>query len=173
MKLWGMAALLALAASPALAEESRLDRMMRGESYIQGEELERLIAKADEQPLGSKENPVRVSRPQGQRAYLAKLRCADGTAPSFNRRGNLGVGVFGNIVDLYDLRCEGSEPATSEVVMDMYHLGRTEDRVVPGFTVAGSGTGSGTSKPKPAGMPTGAPPPPKQPVQTRVTEPTG
>jgi hypothetical protein len=167
-----MAGLLVLAAAPVQAEESRLDRMMRGESYLQGEELNRAIAEADKHPLGSKENPVRVSRPQGQRAYLAKLRCADGKAPSFNRRGNLGVGVFGNIVDLYDLRCDGSEPATSEVVMDMYHLGRSEDRPVTGFTIAGESSG-GTTKRAPAGMPTGAPPPPTQPVQTRVAEPTG
>jgi hypothetical protein len=171
MRLWGMAGLLVLASAPVQAEESRLDRMMRGESYLQGEELDRAIAKADEHPLGARENPVRVSRPQGQRAYLARLRCADGSAPVFERSGNLGVGVFGNIVDRYVVECKGSEPATSEVVMDMYHLGRTEDRAVPGFTVAGGG--SGTSKRAPAGMPTGAPPPPTQPVQTRVAEPTG
>ena len=172
MRLWGAAALLVLAASPALAEESRLDRMMRGESYIHGEELERLIAKAEEHPLGSKDNPIRVSRPAGQRAYLAKLRCADDTAPSFYRRGNIGIGVFGNIVDVYLVECRGSEPATSEVVMDMYHLDRTEDRAVPGFTIAGS-SGSPATKRAPAGMPTGAPPPPSQPSQTRVPEPTG
>lgn len=170
MRLWGVAGLLVLASgtigAPVAAEDNRLERMMRGESAMQGRELERAVEQAEKHPLGSSENPVRVSRPQGQRAYLARLRCADGKAPKFQRRGNLGPGVFGNIVDLYDLRCEGSEPATSEVVMDLYHLGRNEDRPVPGFTISGG-------KPSPAGMPTGAPPPPTEPVQTRVAEPTG
>ncbi len=174
MRLLGFAGLALLAATPLHAADDTLARMMRGESQTQGEELERLIAKADEHPLGSRENPVRVSRPQGQRAYLAKLRCADGAAPRFNRNGNLGPGVFGNIVDLYVVECVGSEPARSEVVMDMYHLGRTEDRAVPGFTIAGSSSGSSpATKRAPAGMPSGAPPPPSAPVQTRVQEPTG
>jgi hypothetical protein len=168
-KLQGMAALLVLLSAPALAKDDPFERMMRGESAMPGKELERAVATADEHPLGSRENPVRVSRPQGQRAYLARLRCADGKVPAFERAGNLGPGVFGNIVDLYVVECAGSEPASSEVVMDMYHLGRTEDRAVPGFTIAGTGT----TKPRPAGLPTGAPPPPTAPVQTRVQEPTG
>ncbi len=169
MKAWLLAGLAVFAAAPLQAQDDVLARMMRGESAMQGKELERAIAKAEEHPLGSRENPVRVSRPQGQRAYLATLRCSDGKAPRFQRAGNLGPGVYNNIVDLYIVECDGAEPARSEVIMDMYHLGRTEDRPVPGFTI---GT-SGVTKPRPAGMPTGAPPPPTAPVQTRMQEPTG
>lgn len=168
MRYWsiaGLAGLALVAAAPALAqsESDMIARMLRGESAMQGKQLEQAIAQAEAHPLGSRENPVRVSRPQGQRAYLARLRCSDGNAPSFNRRGNIGVGVFGNIVDLYDVSCDRAEPAHSEVVMDMYHLGREEDRAVPGFSVARS---KGPPVPPPP-----APAPPREPSQIRVPEP--
>ena len=130
-----LAAALALAAAPAHANP-RTDRIMAGESWLQGKELEAAIAKAEQHPLGSAENPVRTTMPQGQRLYLSRLRCSDGQAPKFYRQGNVGVGVFGNIVDLYIVTCEGGEPRESKVYMDMYHGGFIETRPVPGFTSA-------------------------------------
>ena len=47
-----LAAALALAAAPAHANP-RTDRMMAGESWLQGKELEAAIAKAEQHPLGS------------------------------------------------------------------------------------------------------------------------
>ena len=46
------------------------------------EEVRALVAAADAHPLGTLENPVRVGGPDGERAYLARLRCADGTRES-------------------------------------------------------------------------------------------
>lgn len=110
-----------------------LARMGAGESQMQGAELERAIAAAAAHPLGSRDNPVRASTPSGQRAYLARLRCAEGGAPRFERSGNLGPGIYGNIVDAYQVTCRGAEAVT--VVMDMYHRGHVEDRPVPGFEI--------------------------------------
>jgi hypothetical protein len=118
------------------AEARALDKMLAGESQTEGSELDKLIAAADKHPLGSDKNPVRVSGPAGQRAYLSTLRCADGKAPQFYRVGNFGVGAFGNIVDGYDVTCPGSSPEKTMVVMDMYHSGRTESRTIAGFTKA-------------------------------------
>lgn len=157
-----------LGAQPVLAGgDDVFERMMRGESAMQGKELERAIAQAEQQPLGSKANPVRVTSPQGQHAYLARLRCSDGKPPAFQRRGNVGPGPFGNIVDLYDLRCTGGQPATSEVYLDMYHGGFMEARPVPGFTVPSTAT-KGPPAPPPAPAA-----PPSTPTQVRVQEPTG
>lgn len=99
---------------------------------LEGDELKAAIAKAEEHPLGSAENPVRVNMPRGEHMYLRRLRCADGKAPAYDRRGNVGIGIYGNIVDLYDVRCEGQEPA--EIYMDMY-FAEEEKRPVPGFTI--------------------------------------
>ena len=113
--------------------DTALSRMLAGESATQGAALDAALADAAEHPLGSSENPVRASMPAGQRAYLNRLRCADGSAPSYNRVGNFGEGVYGNIVDGYQVTCPGKEPQM--VVMDMYHSGYVENRPVPGFTI--------------------------------------
>lgn len=132
-----LAAIAAAVAVPATATaRDRLSDMLSGQSAIKGKKLEKAIAKAETHPLGSEENPVRVEMPQGQHAYLHQLRCADGRAPQFARQGSMGIGVFGNIIDAYDVRCEGSEPASAVVYMDMYHAGHRETRAVPGFTIA-------------------------------------
>lgn len=98
-------------------------------------QLQRLIARADRHPLGSQQNPVRVNMPPGQRAYLSRLRCSDGAAPAFQRIGNGGPGVFGSIVDIYDVVCTGGEPRRSQIWMDMYHPQHNETRAVPGFGI--------------------------------------
>ena len=86
----------------------------------------------DKHPLGSERNPVKVEMPQGERAYLDRLRCPDGSAPAYERQGSGGPAPDGDIVDFYAVTCPGAEPVT--VVMDMYHRDR-EDRPVPGFTI--------------------------------------
>ena len=133
----GIAALGLFAAPQAWAQhrpnEAR-DTMRALGAGLDGKALEAAIAEAERFPLGSKENPVRENGPAGQRAYLARLRCADGTAPKFARAGNVGDGPFGYIVDLYRVTCAGAPPV--DVHMDMYHDG-PETRPVPGFTIAG------------------------------------
>lgn len=120
-------------AAQAIDDDEILARMMAGESVLQGKELDAALKKASAYPLGSRENPVRASEPQGQRAYLNRLRCAGGDRPTYARSGNLGPGVYQNIVDLYVLGCK--DGTRVEVVMDMYHNGYVEDRPVPGFTI--------------------------------------
>jgi hypothetical protein len=97
------------------------------------EQLAAAVAEADKHPLGAKENPVRVSMPPGERRYLGNLRCPTGEAPGFSRLGSTGKGPFGNILDVYTVKCPAAEPVN--VYMDMYH-GDPERRPVPGFTIA-------------------------------------
>jgi hypothetical protein len=98
-------------------------------------ELNRAIAKAAAFPLGDEKNPVRVNMPPGEQAYLARLRCSDGTAPAYRRDGSLGTGVYGNILDLYSVSCATGAPAAAKVHMDMYHPDHSETRAIPGFTI--------------------------------------
>ncbi|WP_416462546.1 hypothetical protein [Sphingomonas sp. VDB2] len=100
---------------------------------LSGKALRTAIDKAATFPLGSQDNPVRANGPEGQRAYLSRLRCADGKAPAFARGGSVGMGVFGYIVDVYGVTCPGSQ--AEQVYIDMYHRHR-EDSAPPGFTMA-------------------------------------
>lgn len=122
-------------AAPAAAQMSLEDLL--GGGGPKGEQLEAMIEAASEHPLGSEKNPVRADMPQGQRAYLNQLRCADGTAPLYRRVGNLGAGAFGRIVDSYEVKCEGSAPSKTNIIMDMYHPGYQETQAVEGFTMEG------------------------------------
>src|SRR5687768_14711614 len=114
-----LAALLTVAGilAPVAAQADIFDEMYG----LKGKKLAKAIAKAEAFPLGSDKNPIRVTMPEGEHFYLRSLRCSDGVAPAYNRVGNVGEGVFGSIVDLYEVRCEAGEPKVSEIYMDMYH----------------------------------------------------
>lgn len=139
MKLKYLIPVLALCAAtaPAAAQHRPNEaRDMMRELHaggLEGGKLAKAITKAEASPLGSKANPVRENMPKGEYAYLHRLRCPDGQAPSATRTGNVGTGVFGNIVDLFQVTCAGAKPV--EVYMDMYHDG-PEVRPIPGFTIA-------------------------------------
>jgi hypothetical protein len=139
MRSWILAAALALAAagcasSPSLADQERADTLslLFSGGRVSAAAVETRAREAAQHPLGSRENPIRVSMPEGQRAYLDSLRCADGTAPAYQRIGNFGPGIYGSIIDGYEVRCPGAEPAT--LIMDMYHPGHLETGTPPGFT---------------------------------------
>ena len=86
-------------------------------------------------PLGTKENPVRVQGPMGQRDYLSRLVC-DNNEPvsAFQRSGSAGIGPFGNIIDLYDVICDTNKGAVNHsVYLDMYHGDYEETRPAVGF----------------------------------------
>jgi len=105
---------------------------------VGGAELEARIRKASAYPLGSRDNPVRVNMPPGQRAYLDRLRCSNGLRPTYGRVGNFGPGVYGSIIDGYRVVCpDGGAPAESMIYMDMYHPDHYEVAPVPGFTITG------------------------------------
>ena len=131
---WMMAALLGVAGC-ASAPESGMSDLMSFMGAVSPAESARVAARLADKPLGSAQNPVRADMPAGQRGYLARLRCANGRAPAFNRIGSMGDGPYGSIMDAYSVTCAGSSPAESVVHMDMYHAGHSEAAAVPGFTI--------------------------------------
>lgn len=128
----GLAFAAIAAALPAAAQD---ETDMFGFKVPGGKELAKLIEAAQAHPLGAKENPVRADMPGGQRAYLNRLRCADGKRPTYGRVGSFGAGIYGRIIDGYEVLCEGSTPDKSMIYMDMYHPGHKEPAAVPGFTI--------------------------------------
>lgn len=94
------------------------------------------IAAAAAFPLGSVQNPVRVGGPEGELAYLARLRCADGSVPRTGPRTDGGVGAFGSVVSGFALECGGTAPVSTMLIMDMYHAEHVENRAPDGFTIA-------------------------------------
>jgi hypothetical protein len=121
-------------ARPALGARTQSpDRLMGAMSQVSPEEeMRQLVAAADAHPLGSIENPVRVGGPEGERAYLGRLRCADGGQPRIGTRREAGVGAFGSVVAAYELGCGA---AVSRVAFDMYHEEHVETRAPAGFTL--------------------------------------
>lgn len=103
---------------------------------LSGPYLEKAIREAAQYPLGSEQNPVRADMPAGQRAYLARLRCADGTPPAYARKGLLQATPFGSLVDGFEVRCRNGSPERTTIAMDMYHPGYAEQLPPQGFTLA-------------------------------------
>jgi len=135
-----IAALLILAA-PAAAQEQRLGQRTTSPEAMAAqldqaspeEEMRALVAAADAHPLGTLENPVRVGGPAGERAYLARLRCASGAAPRIAARREAGTDAFGTVAAAYEVICG---EATARIVFDMYHEEHVETRAPAGFTLA-------------------------------------
>ena len=141
MRLILLAAALALLASPASAQKPDEDNpttdiySLFGLERPDPERVREAVEAAAAHPLGSMENPVRVGGPPGQRAYIARLRCADGRRPRVGTRSSAGIGPFGTIVDIYPLNCRRAAPGEVALVLDMYHPEHREDRPPPGFTI--------------------------------------
>lgn len=131
---WLMAALLGVAGCASAPEDDMVDFGFDMGRTSQAESAS-IATRQASKPFGSAENPVRADMPVGQRAYLSRLRCANGRAPTFERMGSFGAGPYGSIIDGYSVSCGGSTPAQSEVYMDMYHAGHVEAAAVPGFTI--------------------------------------
>ncbi len=129
-----LAAALGLAACATASQDDELTGGIFGPALTPAD-MDKAIAAAGAHPLGSEQNPVRVSMPVGERAYLGRLRCSNGAAPAFERGGSVGTGPYGNILDVYSVRCAAGTPAESAVYMDMYHGDYIEARPVPGFTI--------------------------------------
>lgn len=128
------------ATTPREPDGATIERMLSGQSEVSGSALDKRVATAAAHPLGSEKNPVRAQFPPGQRAYLARLRCTDGSTPRFDRAGSMGIGVYGNIIDNYTVDCGSAAPGRVQVYMDMYHSGYVEQRAVPGFTIVAAGS---------------------------------
>ena len=119
--------------SDAMASGNSMAQMYR-ELGIEVPDEDSVAQEAANYPLGSFENPVRAEDPEGQRAYLSRLRCSDGKRPRFQRSGNLGPGVYGYIVDNYVVDCGEAEPGRVNIVIDMYH-DHVAKKAVPVFTI--------------------------------------
>jgi hypothetical protein len=91
-----------------------------------------IARRADSAPLGSFANPVRANQPPGQRAYIGRLRCSDGSTPQIMGRYSGELAPYGSIVDHYGVRC--GDGSTHTISIDMYH-DWVENRAVPGFTI--------------------------------------
>jgi hypothetical protein len=100
--------------------------------------LARAVAEASVHPLGSLSNPVRVGGPEGARAYLARLRCSDNSAPQVGPRSDGGVGAYGSVVSRYTLDCGRGAPPPGEIMLDIYHQEHVETRAPAGFAITGS-----------------------------------
>jgi hypothetical protein len=132
------AALILLSAASASAQElgrrttspEAMVAQMRQDSPE--DEMRALVAAAAVHPLGTAENPVRVGGPEGERAYLAHLRCESGAAPRIGARREAGIGAFGSVVAAYEVTCGG---ASSRIAFDMYHEEHVETRAPAGFTL--------------------------------------
>ena len=97
------------------------------------EELRRAIAAAAAHPLGSAENPIRTAGPEGTRAYIARLRCADGSSPRVGAGKEGGVGGYGSVLALYALDCGAASPGKVDLRVDIYHEENVETRAPAGF----------------------------------------
>jgi hypothetical protein len=100
-------------------------------------EIERLAAAAAAHPLGSLQNPVRVGGPAGARAYIARLRCADGSPPQVGGATEGGVGAYGSVTQRYALDCGAAAPGRTALTVDLYHEEHVENRAAAGFSIAG------------------------------------
>jgi CHAT domain-containing protein len=99
-----------------------------------GDTTTRFVVPHEAGSLGSDRAPVKVGGAAGQRAYLSRLRSKDGTTPKWQRRGSIGVGIYGNIIDVYDIE-DASTGRVASICMDMYHPGYYERRPIPGFSL--------------------------------------
>lgn len=97
--------------------------------------LAEAIAQAGAHPLGTLANPIRVAGPEGERAYLARLLCADGRAPAIGPAAPAGVGAYGSLVEAHPLDCGAAAPGKVSLVVDRYHEENPETRAPAGFQV--------------------------------------
>jgi hypothetical protein len=129
---------LLIIAAPAFAQElgartTSPEAMVAQMSRTSPEdEMRALVAAAEVHPLGTLENPIRVGGPEGEHAYLGRLRCPDGAMPRVGARGDAGVGAFGSVVAAYEVACGA---AAARIVFDMYHEEHVETRAPAGFTL--------------------------------------
>jgi hypothetical protein len=98
-------------------------------------ELRQQVAAASAYPLGTIDNPVRAGGPEGERSYLARLRCADGSIPRVGAGRPGGTGAFGSVVDLFPLDCGAAAPGKAALMIDKYDEEHVENQAPPGFAI--------------------------------------
>ena len=143
MRILPLLAMAALLAAPAAAQKlgartATPDQVLGQEATSDPlAEAEQIAAAAAAHPLGTELNPVRVGGPEGARAYIARLRCADGSRPAVaGPRKTGGVGAYGTLTELYPLDCGAATPGRTALAFDFYHAEHVETRPPPGFAIA-------------------------------------
>ena len=134
-------AAIALLAAPAAAQKlgartASPDQVLEQAAPLDPlAEAEQIAAAAAAHPLGTAQNPVRVGGPEGARAYIGRLRCADGSRPQVGPRSTSGVGAYGTLTERYPLDCGGSAPGRVALAFDFYHQEHVENRPAAGFAI--------------------------------------
>ena len=127
-------ALMIAAALPAMQQATTPEQMLRQVNRDAPEDEEQAaIRTAEQHPLGTLANPIRVGGPEGEHAYLGRLRCPDGNTPQIGAPSDGGTGGYGTITHVYPVRCASSE---ARLVFDMYHEEHSEDRAPAGFSLS-------------------------------------
>ncbi len=141
MRFIPLLAAAALLAGPAAAQKlgartASPDQVLGDEAPLDPlAEAEQIAAAAAAHPLGSVENPVRVGGPQGARAYIGRLRCANDSRPVVDSRSTSGVGPYGTITERYVLDCGDFAPGREAVHFDFYHEEHVERRAAGHFGI--------------------------------------
>jgi hypothetical protein len=104
-------------------------------SGVSDAELERAAAEAATHPFGTRDNPARVGGPEGERTYISRLHCGDGSRPRVGPRRDGGIGAYGTVTGLYPLDCGNAAPGRFDLVIDMYHEEHKEDQAPAGFRI--------------------------------------
>ena len=143
MRILPLLAAAALLAAPAAAQKlgartATPDQVLGQEAALDPvAEAEQIAAAAAAHPLGTVQNPVRVGGPQGASAYIARLRCADGSRPQVGARSSGAVGAYGTLTERYPLDCGAAAPGRVVLAFDFYHEEHVENRPAPGFALDG------------------------------------
>jgi hypothetical protein len=144
MRILPILAAVALTAAPAAAQKlgarTATPGQVLGEQAAADPEAEAeaiaAAAAAAAHPLGTLENPVRVGGPEGARAYIARLRCANGSPAKAGRHTVGGIGAYGTVTERYPLDCDGAAPGRVALIVDYYHEEHVENRPAAGFAIA-------------------------------------
>ena len=136
--LLGGAALFAssiLDAKPPRAESPASPEALKAFGEANSDDaLAAAIAAADHHPLGTLDNPIRAAGPDGAKAYLARLRCADGSVPKLGAIAPGAADSYGTLTDLHPATCGAAPPIN--LFVDVYHEEHAETRPPAGFMLA-------------------------------------
>jgi hypothetical protein len=141
MRIFPFLAAATLLAAPAVGQKlgartATPDQVLGGEAATDPmAEAEQIASAAAAYPLGSLENPVRVGGPEGARAYIGRLRCANDSRPVVASRSPAGIGPYGTITERYMLDCGDFAPGRAPVHFDFYHEEHVERRAVGHFGI--------------------------------------
>ena len=125
----------ALALKPPRAESPASPEALKAFGEANSDDaLAAAIAAADHHPLGTLDNPIRAAGPDGAKAYLARLRCADGSVPKLGAIAPGAADSYGTLTDLHPATCGAAPPIN--LFVDVYHEEHAETRPPAGFTLA-------------------------------------